>query len=69
MGFFVLWREENEGDELGVALPPRACGDASSSLVGEPPKNLTYVAKIRGMPPKTGKKKANHFLPDALHCF
>jgi hypothetical protein len=37
-----LLRDEKVGDDLGVvelAVPPRAWGDASSSLVGVPPKN------------------------------
>lgn len=41
MDFLGLPRDEKVGEELGVEAPARTLGEASSSLVGDPPNNLT----------------------------
>ena len=47
MDFLGLPRDEKVGEELGVEAPARTLGEASSSLVGDPPNNLTCVTGMR----------------------
>ncbi len=70
MDFLGLPRDEKEGEELGVEAPARAMGEASSSLVGDPPNNLTCVTGMRTCRLWNGAQNwPHHVFPRRLEQF